>query len=63
MKYQCQVVWNREFDWKNFGSTEDELQKAIDKGKDIMNSGDGARVKKARVVDEFDKVIVERISA
>ena len=55
--YRVEIVWNREFNWVPFGDmfTEIELAKAF--ASDMKNSGDGARVKKARVVNtETDEV-------
>lgn len=55
MFYIVEVVWNREFDWSQY-SNHDNLYVAIEAAKQAENSGDGARVKKARVVDSEGKV-------
>jgi hypothetical protein len=58
VKYQVQLVWNREFDWCNYSNSVDDFDKAIKIAEDIRNSGDGAIVKKVRVVDaETEKVL------
>lgn len=48
--YQIWVVWNREFEWSYYISKEDR-EAAIASAKSLLNSGDGARVKKIRVID------------
>lgn len=57
MKYQVELVWNREFDWVPFGGLHETLDSAIKSAKSIENSGDGARVKKTRVSDEYGKIV------
>jgi hypothetical protein len=52
MKFYVELVWNREFDWCQHGSWYESLDEAIDAARAIENSGDGAGVKKTRVVDE-----------
>lgn len=56
MMYQIELVWNREFDWCSHGQPHAALDNAITAAKEVENSGDGARVKKTRVVDENGKV-------
>jgi len=57
MKYTIELVWNREFNWSYYKSSED-LDLAIIAAKSIRDSGDGDRVKKIRVVDsETDEVL------
>ncbi len=46
--FTVEVVWNREFDWSYYLQL-NSLEAAIEAAKDAENSGDGARVKKARV--------------
>lgn len=55
--FQVQVVWNREFTWANYGEPFPELKDAIRAGRIILNSGDGARVKKAQVINENGDVV------
>lgn len=57
MNYHVEVVWNREFDFCRFGQPCTTIASAIEAAKSVQNSGDGARVKKARVVDDNDKVV------
>ena len=56
MSYEVQLVWNREFHW---GTREhrDDLDEAIREAKSLLNMGDGASVKKTRVVDDGGKVV------
>lgn len=56
MLFTVEVVWNREFNWRPWMSDCSTLEKAIAEAEAILNSGDGARVKKARVVDIDGKV-------
>ena len=55
--YRIEVVWNREFDWSGYGKPYDTPEQAIEAAKDVVNSGDGARVKKAQVLDEEGQVV------
>ncbi len=57
VRYQVELVWNREFDWVGHGPLYENLDAAIKAATDIQNSGDGARVKKTRVVNELGKVV------
>ena len=54
--YQVELVWNREFDWRTYGAPHDTLAAAIKSAEYIENSGDGARVKKSRVVDSEGEI-------
>lgn len=57
-KLRIELVWNREFNWCNYGGGYDELEEAKKAAIDIRDSGDGARVKKVRVIDnETDEVL------
>lgn len=57
MKYILQLVWNREFNWTDYGEF-DDLEDAKKRLISIRDSGDGARVKKVRIVDnDTDKVV------
>ena len=55
--YQIQLVWNREFNWSNFGRPYEDLEEAKTAAISIRDSGDGARVKKVQILDENDKVV------
>lgn len=57
MKYRGELVWNREFNWVTW--TENDDLKLVKKSLiSIRDSGDGARVKKVRIVEnETDKVL------
>lgn len=57
MKFYVEIVWNREFNWVPCGEPHIHLDTAIVSAKAMENMGDGARVKKARVVNE-DGVVV-----
>ena len=54
MTYRVEVVWNREFDFCTYGPTFSNLKNAIGVAKMMQDSGNGERVKKARVVNEND---------
>ena len=49
--FQIELVWNREFHWSKFGDPKATLEEAKQSGESITNSGDGARVKKYRVIN------------
>ena len=55
--YQVELVWNREFHFVPFGKPQDTIEKAKALGEDISNSGDGACVKKYRVVDQEGNIV------
>lgn len=55
--YQVELVWNREFHYVPYGKPKETLKKAISFGEDIQNSGDGARVKKFKVLDEEGEIV------
>lgn len=57
MKYRIELVWNREFNWSNYGKLYDTIKEAKEAAISIRDSGDGERVKKVRVLDDNDKVI------
>lgn len=58
MKYRIELVWNREFNWANYGSGYNDIEAAKSAAISIRDSGDGARVKKVRVVEnDIDKVV------
>jgi len=59
-KFRVELVWNGEFDWSHFGEDYDDLELARQAALSIRDSGDGARVKKARIVDnETDEVVID----
>lgn len=55
--FQVELVWNREFDFVRYGEPHETIEQAIAAARSIENSGDGARVKKTRVVDSDEKVV------
>lgn len=56
-KLTIELVWNREFNWTFYKSV-DDLEYAKKIAIRIRDSGDGARVKKVRIIDnDTDKVI------
>lgn len=55
--FQVELVWNREFDFVPFGEPHDDIKSAIKFAKETENMGDGARVKKTRIVDGNGKVV------
>ena len=50
-KFVIELVWNREFNWM-FWMRKDDLESAKKEAISIRDSGDGARVKKVRVIDD-----------
>lgn len=57
MKYRVELVWNREFNWVSWGKPHNTLEEAKEDAISIRDSGDGARVKKVRVLDDDDTII------
>ena len=55
--FQVELVWNREFDFVPYGEPREKLNDAIMFARKMLNSGDGARVKKTRVVSQDGKVV------
>lgn len=55
--YSVQVVWNREFDFVQYGGTYSTIDQAVAAAKAAENMGDGACVKKARVSDCHGKIV------
>ncbi len=56
--FQIQLIWNREFNWVHYNKPYSTLEEAKKLAMSMINSGDGARVKKVRVVDsETDKIL------
>jgi hypothetical protein len=60
--FYIELVWNREFHWTQYGSGYPTKDQAIAKAKALLNMGDGASIKKARIVDEDRKVVVPYVS-
>ena len=57
-EYQIQLIWNREFNWSNYSSPVNNLNSAKAAAISIRDSGDGARVKKVRIVNTItDEVL------
>ena len=56
MKFRAELVWNREFDFVPHGRLWDRLDDAISYAKGLEEMGDGACVKKVRVVDDEGRV-------
>ena len=51
MNYQVELVWNRSFSLVPYGEPKETLEEAIHLAKALKNMGDGARVKKAQVIN------------
>jgi len=56
MNFRVELVWNREENWCCWTNTT-SLERAKEEAISIRDSGDGARVKKVRVLDDEDKVL------
>jgi len=57
-QFQVMVIWNREFDYTYYGGVHTDLNTAKKSAISIRDLGDGARVKKVKVVDiDIDKVV------
>ena len=50
--YRVEVIWNRTFNWSRFGPPCLTIEAAEKMAEDIKNSGDGARVKETRIIEE-----------
>lgn len=57
MSFQVELVWNRETNFRKYGPPRSTIDEAINSAQAIENSGDGARVKKSRVVDSDGKAV------
>ena len=55
--YTVELVWNREFHFCRFGEKYPTKETAILVAQRLLDSGDGARVKKARVLNDKDEVV------
>jgi hypothetical protein len=55
--FQVELVWNREFDFVPNGGWHKDIISAITHAKALESMGDGACVKKTRVVNEDGNVV------
>jgi hypothetical protein len=55
--YQLELIWNREFDFVRHGSASNDLDAVIKRARDMEESGDGMRVKKTRIVDQYGTTV------
>ena len=55
--YQVELVWNREFNFVPKGQLYPDLNQAIKYAKALENMGDGACVKKTRIIDTAGNVV------
>jgi len=55
--YTIELIWNREFNFRAYGGCHFVKEDAIKLAEAIYNSGDGARVKEIRVVNEEGEVV------
>jgi len=56
--FRVELVWNREFHWSIWNSLYKTMESAKEAAIRIRDSGDGARVKKVRVIDnDTDKIV------
>ena len=58
MKYQIEVMWNREFHFVSWGNPREDLKQARMMARNLELSGDGARVKAVRITDEDGRVML-----
>lgn len=59
MMYQVELVWNREFDFVPYGDMRTDLDEAIELSKLLESMGDGAVVKKTRIVDGNGNIVYQ----
>lgn len=57
IQYRIEIVWNREQDWCLYGPRVAQLDDCLTIVDDLLSQGDGARVKKARVVNDHGQVV------
>lgn len=55
--FTIELIWNREFHYSPYGRLYTNKQDAINAAISIRDSGDGARVKKCRVLNEQGEVV------
>jgi len=51
MRYQVELMWNREFAWRRRGAPYTTLEAAVAQCSALESMGDGAGVKKTRITD------------
>ena len=56
-QYYLELVWNREFDFVRHGSAHDSVDAAVIAARRLENMGDGAAVKKTRIVNSEGDVV------
>ena len=56
--FRVELIWNREFCWSLYGNDYDTMKSAKEAAISIRDSGDGARVKEARVIDNQTEKVV-----
>ena len=57
MTFQIEIVWNREFHFVTHSQPHEDIEYCILRAKALENMGDGAVVKKTRIVNEQGKVV------
>lgn len=57
--FQVELVWNREFDFVPHGKPHEDIAVAIKYAQSLENMGDGACVKKTRVVNQDGKIVFQ----
>jgi len=55
--FNVELVWNREFHFVPYGESHPDVASAIKFAKEMEESGDGARVKKTRIIDSDGNVV------
>lgn len=57
MKYQVELIWNREFHFVPYGPLHTDLKSAIKYAEALKDMGDGERVKETRIVDDDNRIV------
>lgn len=55
--FQLELVWNREFHFVPYGNQRGTLEESIAYLKSVESMGDGAIVKKTRIVDDTGGIV------
>lgn len=55
--FQVELIWNWEFNFVPYGPIHLDVDSAIKYAEVMENSGNGARVKKTRVIDATGKIV------
>ena len=55
--YSVELVWNREFHFVPYGGQFQTLGQAVGYAKALLDMGDGACVKKSRVLNDLGEVV------